>query len=336
MTAKDLVDPIFILGILPRSGTNFLFNLLRLHPDCGVPEPIWEDYALEPSPLLLQYADAVYSWWDSADPPWEIDESFKHQLREHLGVGLISFLSARIGNRRLLTKTPCVSNLDAFFKLFPNGYMLILVRDGRDVIESAARSFGWDRDTTARRWAEAARTILEFTGTASEHDLQYLVLRYEDLYLNLDAELRKILSFVNLDMASYDFDAAHELPIYGSSKLGATENWVHWNPVARTSQFSPIGRWKGWPRQMHERFNWIAGRYLREFGYEEKRYEGRELVWRAYNRIVDGVQKYKPYERIPAPVWKSIRTVGYQLLGLDRVASQHQDDERHPQRSPLA
>ncbi len=37
-------DPIFILGISERSGTNFLFHLLCLHPDCDPGGPIWENY----------------------------------------------------------------------------------------------------------------------------------------------------------------------------------------------------------------------------------------------------------------------------------------------------
>jgi protein-tyrosine sulfotransferase len=317
-------DPIFILGILPRSGTNFLFNLLRLHPDCGVTDPIWEDYVLEPSPLLMEYAQAVYNWWDAADPPWAVDESYQARLCQHLGRGLISFLSSGSDKKRLLTKTPCVSNLDNFFKLFPNGYLLILVRDGRDLVESAVRSFGWDRDKTTRRWAAAAQTIQHFTEANRGQDLRCMIVRYEDLYADLDAELRRVLDFVNLDTASYDFSEAYDLPVYGSSEVTKTEDSVHWRPMDRVeSDFNPIARWSGWNRRMHERFNWLAGHSLRALGYEEKTYEGRERSWRTYNRIVDQVQKYKPYEYLPRSVWKLIKGLGYRMLGMqpDRMRS---------------
>lgn len=319
MTIEPSDNPIFILGILPRSGTNLLFNLLHLHPDCGVPEPIWEDYFLEPSHLLLQYTRAVYGWWESAVPPWGVDRSLESLLCQHLGQGLISFLKSQIRERRLLTKTPCVSGLENFFKFFPDAYLLILVRDGRDLVESAARSFGWDRDATTRMWADAARTILSFDQTNRERGLRYLIVRYEDLYLNLDSELRKILAFLDLDAETYDFDKARNLLVRGSSTLGATGDWVHWRPVARTSAFNPIGRWKGWSRRMHERFNWIAGQYLRAFGYEEKSYSEHRQAWTIYNRVVDMVQKYRPYRLMPPFVWRIVKKVGYQLLRLGGV-----------------
>lgn len=329
MVALRSDDPIFVLGILPRSGTNFLFNLLRLHPDCGVPEPIWEDYVLEPSSLLMEYTQAVYGWWDAAVPAWGVNKGFEERLCQHLGLGLISFLSSQADGKRLLTKTPCVTNLNNFFRLFPNAYMLILVRDGRDVVESGARSFGWDRDATTRRWAEAAEAVLRFTQEDREHESQCLVVRYEDLYLDCDAELRKILDFVRLDASSYDFDAARDLPVYGSSRLGATDDWVHWEPVdKKTSDFNPLGRWHGWSRRMHERFNWIAGRYLNEFDYQQKSYAGHEGNWRAYNRIVDIVQKNRVYELFPDPVWRLIRGIGYRLLGLGGAAARHQGDKQ--------
>ena len=43
--------PIFILGIMPRSGTNFLHQLITLHPAC-VSSPVWEDFLIYPAPLL--------------------------------------------------------------------------------------------------------------------------------------------------------------------------------------------------------------------------------------------------------------------------------------------
>ena len=47
----------FILGIMARSGTNYLFRLLDLHPDCAGPGPIWEDCFVRHSELLETFAD---------------------------------------------------------------------------------------------------------------------------------------------------------------------------------------------------------------------------------------------------------------------------------------
>ena len=67
--SRSVPDPIFILGISQRSGTNFLFNLLGLHPDCERVGPIWENFLLNDAQLLVDYADAVYRRW-SAD--WDV------------------------------------------------------------------------------------------------------------------------------------------------------------------------------------------------------------------------------------------------------------------------
>ena len=61
-------DPIFIHGLLPRSGTNFLCDLLLLHPDCAPAiEPVHEDLFLEHSDHLVAFARSVRAAWD---PRW--------------------------------------------------------------------------------------------------------------------------------------------------------------------------------------------------------------------------------------------------------------------------
>jgi hypothetical protein len=311
--------PIFILGVLPRSGTNLLFNLLLLNPDCGVPEPIWEDYLLESSGLLLEYVSTVYSWWKSADPPWDIDERWESQLLEHLGQGLLSFFKCRVGRKRLLTKTPSVVGLDNFFQIFPDAYLLILVRDGRDLVESAMRSFGWDRDVTTKNWAKAAKAVMAFDEANRGRALPYRIIRYEDLVLNLDSELRKILDFVNFDPATYDFDRARELPVIGSCTTRECSERVHWKPVTKSCDFNPTERSSSWSRPMHERFNWLAGQYLIEFGYEVKSFSGNRRTWTLYNKLVDCVQKYRPYQLVPSTVWNVVKKAGYQVFRLGGI-----------------
>ena len=52
------------------------------------------------------------------------------------------------------------------FDLFPDDYLIVLVRDGRAVVESKQRSFGETFESAAREWAAGAETILRF---AREH-----------------------------------------------------------------------------------------------------------------------------------------------------------------------
>ncbi|TEU16559.1 MAG: hypothetical protein E3J21_10285 [Anaerolineales bacterium] len=286
----SLADPIFILGILPRSGTNFLKGLLCLHPDCDASAPIPEDHLVHCADLLVKYVNSVSWHWR---PSWGA-EGQKDVLCQYLGNGLVSFLTSQIGGdetqvkRRIVTKTPSVRNLGYFFRLFPRAHLLILVRDGRAVVESSVKSFGSNYETMMRHWADAAHTVLRFDQATQSSDFKYLIVRYEDLWNNLEGELRKIFAFLGLNAETYDFDAAANLPVRGSSEFrGLGEEAVHWKPVEKTPDFNPLLRWSHWGRALHERFHWIAGQYLVEFGYEEKQCSANRLLWLVWNTVLD-------------------------------------------------
>jgi hypothetical protein len=150
--------PIFILGLMQRTGTVFLSDLLALHPDCALPAPLWEDFLLAQADELIRYADVLIAGWGTnlSLPPDQIPDPLPA-----LGSGLVSMLSGMAGGKRLITKTPSVRNLEFFFRLFPTAHLVILVRDGRAVVESAVRSWGLSYGLTMRRWAGAARKVLE-------------------------------------------------------------------------------------------------------------------------------------------------------------------------------
>ncbi len=295
--------PIFILGISQRSGTNYLADLLSLHPDCGRPSPLWEDHVLGHAELLLSYARTLCRRWSRqvAGPPlaaeagrrcpWpdRIHESIAHlhpQLCRALGSGVVATLQSLTGRKRLVTKTPSVHNLPLFFDLFPGACLLILVRDGRAVVESGVRSFGWDYESAMHNWARAARTVLAFTQKEGGPPGKYLLVRYEDLVAGGEVQVRRLLDFLGLDACAYDFAAAARLPVKGSSELKAAGE-MHWRPVEKGADFDPLGRWKNWPRARHERFNWLAGTYLGQLGYEAMQYGGRRRLSAAWNRCLD-------------------------------------------------
>ncbi len=196
--------------------------------------------------------------------------------------------------RRLVTKTPSVKNLGLFFKLFPAGQLVILIRDGRSVVESSAKTFDQPYGYAAREWARAARIIQDFQ--AENPGGAYLLVRYEDLYNHVERELRRIFDYLGLDPNSYDYSAAGNLPVRGSSTLrgngtssrqSCVANGIHWNPVEKPAAFNPVDRWSNWNRKKHERFNWLAGKYLSRFGYALKTYPRGGWLWCARNVVLD-------------------------------------------------
>ncbi len=261
--------PIFIFGILPRSGTNFLQRLLCLHPDC-VPARPWEDFLAYQSPLLEAYAHAVAAEWQPEtarrlaglidDPP--------AALLRHLGDGLLGLLAdPPAGPRRLVSKTPWVRHLDAVFKLFPDAQLLLLVRDGRAVVESGARSFWWDYHSAMQQWATAAHTILDFQEGHGHLAERFRVVRYEDLHLHTESTLDGILRFLDLDPGAYDFAAARDCPVLGSSEALRSGAGGLDHAAERGPQFAPLERWQAWGDDQLGAFNMIAGGAMLAFGY---------------------------------------------------------------------
>jgi len=300
--------PIFIMGIMPRSGTVWLRQLLLQHPRCAGTSP-WEDWLIPNAHWLEHYVRAVYKYWQPRD---EVREAW---LYEALGRGLLSIWEGRIGDKRLVTKTPSTKNLGLFFKFLPQAYLLVLVRDGRAVVESATRTSGLDYESGARAWARAAQEILRFRQAGGDATGRMLLVRYEDLYTNLEAELRRILEFVRLPADEYDFEAARNLPVRGSSAVSrAPTGRVHWAPVEKTAAFQPLMRWQQWSRLRHERFNWIAAPYLEAFGYEPLRFGGPQMAWALLHLAFDlrwwltrapraALRRLPDYVRLRVPQW---------------------------------
>jgi hypothetical protein len=282
-------SPIFILGLTRRTGTNFAYQLLALHPDVAPAKHLTEDFALHDAQLLREYARRVRRQWN---PRWGFRDDAEARLLRSLGQALHAFLveeglgEAAGSGRRPLFKTPSVRNLDLFFDLFPSASLLILVRDGRDVVESGVRSFGWSYEGSTRSWCRAARAVLEFD-RAHRGRARYRIVRYEDLVADPGGTLGELLAFLRLDAGRYDLEAARALPVYGSSTFRGDRRELHWQPVPRSEAFSPVGRWESWSTYRRRRFAWMAGDLMAALGYD---LGGSPSRWeRAKHRLVDRI-----------------------------------------------
>lgn len=291
---------VFIFGVARRSGTNFLFQLLLLHKACRAGDVVLEDFFLAHADILEQYADTVYRSWNRR---WRAQLDSPDLLLKYLGDGLTSFLDAESlkanqsgeESARVVTKTPSVRNLSLCMKLFPDVKPIIIVRDGRAVVESSVRSFRRNYEEITHEWTDAVAEIQALM--KSQPVDRYLLVRYEDLQQNTEAEVRRILAFLELDPAQYDFEAMRELPVFGSSQIVAEgDGKVHWEGN-KFADFDPNKRWQHWDQSLHERFNRIAGSAMAQFDYPLQpnrtpivirllRAVGFELRWQLLKRIL--------------------------------------------------
>jgi len=300
-------DPIFILGIMERSGTNFVYDLLKLHPDCEYSGPIWEDFLTTYSNFLVSYAHSVFREWS---PAWKVNENLgSEELICHcLGNGLITFLKLQLrGNnigkippcqrditslmspssKRFLTKTPSVENLQFFFKVFPRCSLLIVVRDGRSVVESYVRSKDksvWKPlkfivtlflyEAAMRKWSRGANIIKQFDESNRNNDFNYLIVQYESLFCDINNQLKNVFHAFRLDVSKYNWEESLDIPVRGSSTLRNPINGaLSWNPMKKPKDFNPIERSSHWNRALHERYEWIAGSFAKHFGYQKKMFK---------------------------------------------------------------
>lgn len=294
---------IFIMGIMPRSGTHYLASLLCQHPGC-TGSVLDEDCLFVYANKLKNYSTRLEQMWDQVNGPGHAGDPVL--LRECLGEGLATYLKrlkqrsvqARaeqfqlsVGvtatGRRLVSKTPQVINLNLFFEFFPQASLLILIRDGRAVTESNALSFGLDPETCMRHWNRGARSILEFDRSPANRGRKYRIVRYEELHLQPVQQMRALLPFLDLDVTGYDFEHAEQLPVIGSSTFKRDAGKVRWVPVAKTVDFNPLARADGWDRAQHERFNWLAGDSAQALGYPLKTFPEARLKWRLWNQLMD-------------------------------------------------
>jgi hypothetical protein len=294
----------FILGIDLRCGTNHLFNLLQMHPDCVGPGPIWEDGFIKKSNLLRKYVDLQYSSWNSS---WEVEKILGNQevLLRCFGSAIEEFIKLQInrGNENqvesahslanqsipkiLLSKTPSVENIENFFDFFPNAYLIVLVRDGRSLVESSVRSFDWNYESSMLRWRNNAQTLINFKDKYEQLQERFILVRYENLVANEKETLIKIFNYLNLNPEVYDFQAASLSGVIGSSELRKSTDAMHWRPVEKMSDFNPLTRFSNWDRRRHERFNWVAGEQMVKLGYELIEFRGSQHIYAIKNKLID-------------------------------------------------
>ncbi len=276
-------NPILVVGVSRRSGTNFLATLLQLHEDCAAPPaPLLEDHVLRELPLLRAYAARTAARWPRR---WGDRAAARTRLEQHLGDGLAAFLHDGVDAPRVVSKTPSPEHLDLYPSVLPNAYVLVLLRDGRSVVDSLVHGFRFSFRKAVDEWAAGARTIVDF-----EHEvlplhpkLRVRFVRYEAVVADPVGQLRELFEFCDLDPSRVDDDAVRNAPVIGSSYARAAGGRMTWQPLERSADFNPEARFSGWSSARRARFDWLAGDLQRALGYGSTR----EPRFDLYNRAAD-------------------------------------------------
>ena len=259
----------FLFGVAPRSGTTYLGDLLALHPDCSQPVGLPEDGLLGAIGHLDSFSAQLVEFWRS----WpELGVPTSPEVMEAIGSGLREMVTARAettsGRNLVLSKTPFPTNLNRLRDLFPESKAIVIVRDGRAVVESTVRTWGSPFDVASARFRDGARSILGATGGIDAAPEHLHVLTYESLFDDPLSVAGEALRFLGLDPSLLPADSVVNSPVRGSSTSRGDEGVVHWDAMDRPENFQPKSRWHSWSDSQHQLFAAIAGEENRSLGYE--------------------------------------------------------------------
>ena len=190
--------PIFIVGS-PRSGTTLMRLVINAHPEivCGPETHILEDMR-----------GALEARWKPLERYGFPKEYWHGRIRDFF-VGFKEDHARARGKRRWADKTPRYVRMLPFIdELFPDAQVIHVIRDGRDVVASVRRIWGYRRAMKAAMggWRDQVVAGREY-GARLPSD-RYHEVRYEDLALRPEETLRPLFAFLGEEwdpvVLSYD------------------------------------------------------------------------------------------------------------------------------------
>lgn len=251
-------------GVLPRSGTNLAANILALHPAIhAFPRSMWEIPTLATAPASVAWRHEWLARFPENEP---IVSQFEPLC--WIANGMMRSLQAHAPEKHLLVKSPHMRHVSLFEAIYPDDQLVMVMRDGRDVIASAKGTFK-DRliakspKQLAREWRQATELALDL---AAGDNPRGILWRFEELVADPRSVLERDLPKIGLDPKDYPFDKLNNLPVFGSS-TDKREGNDRWNPVEKNTNFNPVGRGKSLSPRLLSMFEREAGSVLAKAGY---------------------------------------------------------------------
>lgn len=289
----------FIIGT-GRCGTTLLAQMLNAHPRICVPHELqilfeeqtgngprlWE--AFERGDHLRwsarDFSAAIRRWCPYRLHRWFAYERFLRTQTYPLAdpgrlVGdLYAAIAHSVGKDTFLEQTPWYGQrLDVVERLVPGAKYVHMVRDGRDVAVSFARTPWWHDDVgrNLQRWHDEVRTIQRSAATLGLGS-RLITVRYEDVVQDPEAELRRVTDFLGLP-----FDEAMLEPrrftryerLYRGSRQGfrglSSVDFLRWRRSGGGPTFtSSVGAWRRNEDFDFDRTPPVVTRLLGELGYD--------------------------------------------------------------------
>lgn len=277
-----LGNPVFIRGLAPRCGTNYLGSVLACHQQVSVyPKSFWEFPPFRAHNLLDAYLLEI-------EQSPHVEGFVASEFVKYIGNAFLSYFES--GNAVPLFKEPSVVGMQDMFAMFPHARVPIIVRDGRDIVASQLKSGftlpevnlahpstcqrllpGGDFRILVKRLAQSAHALLEFLAFAhrTSASWSFSVIKYEDLVLRPSHVIPSLLDFIGLSRSGFDWALFEALPVRGSSFHKDPNNKMNFSSgVPKTQEFQPVHRYDQWSKTMLSYYDRIVGVAMSELGYD--------------------------------------------------------------------
>lgn len=265
--AASLPRIVFLHGVMPRSGTNYLQSLLELHPDVVV-----NPYGIRELPFLNTVEDARLYEGRFLRLYRRNRESFGDlETFCYMVSGFLRRIEAGFpAGKTVVIKSPHTRMMRYFPYLFPAERCLIVLRDGRRAVQSTIdtwplRFLGRTFADVCREWSFGTEAALEAQSRMSTDACR--LVRFEDAVAAPDGTARDLMRFLELDEGRYPFERIGDLPILGSSRASRRNGEVSWTPVAKPEGFDPSKHPIDWSRKRRTLFDAVAGDMQKKAGY---------------------------------------------------------------------
>jgi hypothetical protein len=257
---------IIIHGVTPRCGSVYVGELLRLHPDIhAYPNGLWEVPFLRLTGEFLTAQQRFFRFYGQNKGKIE-DNDFLPLFGAALIGHLYSFVPE---DKTMLLKVPDVSFLYYFPLLFPFEDIILLLRDGRDVVASTIKT--WPKTKFSRicdRWAKSAELMFEFNKRHEKTRQNCSLVKFEQIVNDPEKFVKDTCLHYGLSIEKFPFEKISTVPARGSSTLQSSGQ-VDWNARSAPKDFKPGGGWRSWSAKQKKIFKRIAGRALIDTGYCE-------------------------------------------------------------------
>lgn len=287
----------FVVGV-PRSGTTLLRMMLDEHPQLAIPAEthympelirLWrqmkEDGTSEKEmrKRSLEFLAGYYrreDWPVSAKQLAAATKVRPLRVSDVLSAVHVAY-AKKVDKPFWGDKTPqYLKRMGPIQKAIPTARFIHLVRDGRDVGVSLT-GLSWGAETTEEAATQWVTHITRARERAEEMvPGSYLEIRYEDLVVETEATLKRVVEFIELPwdpaMLDYHRTAAErvnewnrDLERLQGGIIPAAERTAQHKFTSQPPTTERIGRWRrDMPPEEQRRFEEIAGDLLDDFGYE--------------------------------------------------------------------